>query len=87
MIQSGTPQSVAMSISGHRTASMFARDHITDDRDQRQALLNRWTVRATTPQPPPRFRQKRERLPAPPRKQFSREPALRSLKLAPFFFA
>jgi hypothetical protein len=36
MIRSGTRQSVAMSISGHRTASMFARYNVTDDSDQRQ---------------------------------------------------
>ena len=36
--QVGVSQSVAMSISGHRTASMFERYNITDDRDQRQAL-------------------------------------------------
>jgi hypothetical protein len=41
MIRSGTPQSVAMSISGHRTASMFALYNIADDRDQGRALLNR----------------------------------------------
>jgi integrase len=46
MIRSGTPQSVAMSISGHRTASMFLRYNITDDRDQRQALLNRQSYNA-----------------------------------------
>jgi hypothetical protein len=30
--------SVAMSISEHRTADMFARYHVTDDRDQQQVL-------------------------------------------------
>ena len=38
LVRSGVSQSVAMSISGHRTASMFERYNITDDRDQRQAL-------------------------------------------------
>ena len=47
MIRSGTPQSVAMSISGHKTSSMFQRYNITDDRDQRQALLNRQSYNAT----------------------------------------
>jgi integrase len=38
MIRAGVPQSVAMSISGHRTASMFLRYNITSDEDCRQAL-------------------------------------------------
>jgi hypothetical protein len=37
MIRSGTRQSVAMSISGHRTASMFARYNITSDQRQGSA--------------------------------------------------
>jgi integrase len=41
MIRSGTSQTVAMSISGHLTSSMFQRYNITDDRDQRTALLDR----------------------------------------------
>jgi len=38
MIRAGVPQSVAMSISGHRTVSMFLRYNITDGKDQRDAL-------------------------------------------------
>jgi hypothetical protein len=38
LVRSGVSQHVAMSISGHRTAAMFGRYNITDDRDQRQAL-------------------------------------------------
>lgn len=38
LVRSGVSQSVAMSISGHRSAWMFERYNITDDRDQRQAL-------------------------------------------------
>jgi integrase len=38
MIRAGVPQSVAMSISGHRTISMFLRYNITSDADQREAL-------------------------------------------------
>lgn len=38
MVRAGVPQTVAMSISGHRTVSMFHRYNITDDRDQREAL-------------------------------------------------
>ncbi|HEX7422878.1 MAG TPA: site-specific integrase [Terriglobales bacterium] len=38
MIRAGVPQSVAMSITGHRTVSMFLRYNITSDEDQREAL-------------------------------------------------
>ena len=40
-IRAGVPQSVVMSISGHRTISTFLRYNITDDEDQKQALLAR----------------------------------------------
>jgi integrase len=38
MIRAGVPQSVAMSITGHRTISMFLRYNITSDHDMREAL-------------------------------------------------
>jgi integrase len=38
MIRAGVSQTVAMSISGHRTISMFNRYNITSDADQRDAL-------------------------------------------------
>ncbi len=38
MVRAGVPQSVAMSISGHKTVSMFLRYNITDGKDQRDAL-------------------------------------------------
>jgi hypothetical protein len=38
MIRAGVPQSVVMSISGHKTVSMFLRYNITDGKDQRDAL-------------------------------------------------
>jgi integrase len=41
MIRSGVSQSVAMSISGHRTSSIFSRYNISSDQDQRKALLDR----------------------------------------------
>jgi integrase len=41
MVRSGTPQTVAMSISGHKTASVFQRYSITDQRDQTKALIDR----------------------------------------------
>ncbi len=40
MIRSGTPQSVAMKISGHKTASMFRRYDISSESDLRAAALN-----------------------------------------------
>ncbi len=41
MVRAGTPQSVAMSISGHKTNAMFIRYSITSDQDQRKALIDR----------------------------------------------
>ena len=41
MIRAGVSQSVAMSISGHRTDAMFRRYNITSDADQRAALTAR----------------------------------------------
>jgi hypothetical protein len=38
MIRAGVPQSVAMRISGHRTAAVFTRYDITSDADKRDAL-------------------------------------------------
>jgi integrase len=38
MIRAGIPQSVAMAISGHRTANMFTRYNITSDQDLREAV-------------------------------------------------
>jgi integrase len=46
MVRSGTPQSVAMSISGHRTNAMFLRYNITSDADQRKAMLDRQSYSA-----------------------------------------
>ena len=39
MIRAGVPQSVAMTISGHKTISMFLRYNITSQDDQRKALI------------------------------------------------
>jgi hypothetical protein len=38
MVRAGVPQSVAMSISGHRTVSTFLRYDIASDADKREAL-------------------------------------------------
>jgi integrase len=40
MIRGGVPQSVAMKISGHKTASMFRRYDIASESDLRQAMLS-----------------------------------------------
>jgi integrase len=50
-VRSGVPQSVAMSISGHKTNSIFLRYNITDDADQRQALLDRQSYSTRTSEP------------------------------------
>ena len=41
MIRAGVSQTVAMSITGHKTASMFNRYNITNQGDRREALRRR----------------------------------------------
>jgi acyl-CoA thioesterase FadM len=38
MIRAGVPQTVAMSITGHKTVSMFNRYNITNQEDRREAV-------------------------------------------------
>src|ERR1700733_5464196 len=47
MIRAGVPQSVAMKISGHKTASMFRRYDIANEGDLRQAMLSVQKYRET----------------------------------------
>ena len=58
MIRGGTPQTVAMDISGHRSASVFARYNITAPGDRQQAMRRTFSYRegrkakvAVMPQP------------------------------------
>ena len=41
MIRSGTPQTLAMTISGHRTVAVFQRYNITSSEDKVEALRRR----------------------------------------------
>ena len=45
MVRAGVPEKVAMSISGHKSHSIFTRYNISDLRDQREALRATKTYR------------------------------------------
>jgi len=45
MVRAGVNQSVAMSLSGHRTVSVFSRYDISSDKDKRAALRATETYR------------------------------------------
>ena len=49
MVLAGVPQSVAMSISGHWTVSVFLRYNITSGDDMREALRRTQDYRSTLP--------------------------------------
>jgi len=49
MVRAGVPQSVAMSISGHRTASIFLRYNITSGDDMRAAIRKTQDYRSALP--------------------------------------
>ena len=49
MVRAGVPQTVAMSITGHKTVSMFNRYNITSQEDRRDALRRTAEDRATAP--------------------------------------
>ena len=52
MIRAGVPQTVAMSISGHRTISMFNRYNISNTEDRREALIRTEAHLANIPAEP-----------------------------------
>jgi hypothetical protein len=49
MVRASVPQSVAMKISGHRTAAIFRRYDITSEADIREAMQRRRTSGASRP--------------------------------------
>ena len=49
LIRSGVPQSIAMSMTGHKTDAVFRRYNITDDRDKQEAVAKVEAYRATRP--------------------------------------
>ena len=49
LVRSGVPQSLAMRITGHKTASVFTRYDITSDTDRRDAMRKLEAYRASKP--------------------------------------